>query len=99
MFRTLVMFPATADPDQVDDVVERTAVAFRSSAGFRSVTVSVGALMGPGAKGGQYARLLEADFDDVGDLLAALDAESFQETRAATEALSPTLLLYELREL
>ncbi len=99
MVRTLVMFPASADPREVEDLVERTAAAFRRSPGFRGATASVDALMGPSARSGEYGTVLEADFDDVGDALAALGAEDFAEVRAATEALSPTLLLYELREL
>ena len=99
MFRTLVMFPSSADQAQVDDLVARTAAAFRERPSFRGMVASVDALMGPSAEGGELRGLFEADFDDLGDLLGALGDESFTEVREATEALRPTLLVYECREL
>ncbi len=92
------MFPSSADPAQVDEVVRRTAEAFRERPTCRGVTASVDALMGPSAKGGMFGRVLEADFDELGDLLGVLDEESFREIRSATEALEPTLLVFECQE-
>jgi hypothetical protein len=98
MYRTLVMFPASADQRVVDDLVARTAAAFRERPTFRGMVTSVDALMGPSAEGGEFRSLFEADFDDLGDLLEALGDETFTEVREATEALGPTLLVYECRE-
>ena len=46
MYRMLVMYPASADPSLVADIVERTAAAFKQRSGFHSVTTSVDALDG-----------------------------------------------------
>lgn len=98
MYRTLSMYPKSADPAQVDEVVQRSAAAFKQSPGFQSFTTSVDALMGPGAKHGEVARVVVADFDTLEQALGALDAESFREVRAAVERLGPTHYLFECRE-
>jgi hypothetical protein len=93
------MFPRAADPVEVDELVERAAGAYRKHSGFRSVTASVEALMGPGAKVGEVGRIMEADFDTLDDALAVLHAEDFQEIKAAIESLGSTLFLYEHRDI
>jgi len=99
MYRHLVMFPRSADPVVVDELVAKVAAAYRESSGFRSVTASVAALMGPGAKSGEVGRILEADFETLDDALAVLHAKDFQEVKAATESLGSTLFLYEHRDI
>ena len=99
MYRHLVMFPQAADPDLVDRLVERAATIYRRSPGFRSVTTSVDALMGPAARTGEIGRVVEVDFDTLDDALAVLHAEDFQETKQAIEALPATLFLFEHREI
>jgi len=42
---------------------------------------------------------MEATFTSVDDALSALNDVGFQRVRSSIEALEPTLLLYELREL
>ena len=98
MYRSLSLYPTSADPARVAEIVERTAEAFKQTPGFRSFTTSVDALMGPGARGGQVARVVVADFDALDDALSALQAEDFQETRTASEALGATHFLFESRE-
>lgn len=99
MYRHLVMFPRSADPVQVDELVERAAAEYKKSSGFRSVTTSVDALMGPSAKDGEIGRIMEVDFDTLDDALAVLHADGFQEIKATTESLAATLFLYEHREI
>lgn len=99
MFRHLVMFPKSADPSLVDDLVERTAAVFRQGSGFRSITASVDALMGPSAKAGEFGRIMEADFDTLDDALAVVQGESFRDVMAAAESLGPTIFLFEHREI
>ena len=48
MYRSLSMYPTSADPARVAEIVDRTAAAFKQSPGFRSFTTSVDALMGRG---------------------------------------------------
>ena len=95
----LAMYPTSADPLLVDDVMERTAAVFKQRSGFHSVTTSVDALMGPSARAGEVSRILEADFATLDDALAALHDDAFQEVKAITESLGTTLLLYELSDL
>jgi hypothetical protein len=99
MFRTLVMFPASADQHVIDLLVAQTAAAFKERPSFLRMTTSVDALMGPSAQSGKLRCLFEADFDHLEDLLEALSDEAFQEVASATEALALTLLVFECREL
>lgn len=96
MYRHLVMFPKSADPTLVDDVVKRIAVVFQQGSGFHSITTSVDTVMGPGAKAGQFGRILEADFDSLDEALAVVNSEDFKEVGAAAEALGPTIFVFEL---
>jgi hypothetical protein len=98
VYRSLSLYPTSADPALVAEVVERTAAAFRQSPGFRSATSSVDALMGPGARDGQVARVVVVDFDTLDDALNALGADDFQATRAASEALGATHFLFECHQ-
>ena len=74
------------------------ASSFRSSAGSQPITRSVVSLMGPGAKAGEAGWILEADFPTLEDAMTALDAEDFQDVKAATETLASTIFLFEVRE-
>ena len=96
MYRHLVMFPKSADPSLVDDVVMRIADVFRQASGFRSITTSVEGLMGPGAKAGEFSRIVESDFDTLDEAIGVVNSEGFQEVEAAAEALGPTIFLFEL---
>ena len=98
MYRHLVMFPRSADPERVEELVVKAAATFRTCSGFRSVTASVEALMGPAAKSGEVGRIMEADFDTLDDALAVLHAEEFQGVKTAIESLGSTLFLYEHRD-
>ena len=83
----------------VDDIVERAAAVFKQRSGFRSVTTSVDALMGPSARDGEVSRILEADFATLDDALAALHDDAFQEVKSIIESLGTTLFLYEFSDL
>ena len=93
------MFPKTADPIEVDALIEGIASSFKSSAGSQPVTRSVGSLMGPGAKAGQAGWILEADFPTLEDAMTALHAEDFQDAKTTTETLGSTIFLFEVQEL
>ena len=98
MYRSLSLYPTSADAARVAEIVERTAAAFKQSPGFRSLTTSVDAIMGPGARDGHVARVVMVDFDSLDDPLSALKAASFQETRTASEAVGATHFLFDCRE-
>lgn len=99
MYRSLSMYPKSADPARVDEVVRHSTAVFRRSPGFRSCTSSVDALMGPGAKAGEFARVVAVDFDTLEDALGALQSKDFEAVKAASEQLGPTHYLFECREL
>jgi hypothetical protein len=99
MYRMLVMYPTSADPLLVDDIVERTATLFKQRPGFHSVTTSVDALMGPSARAGEVSHILEVDFATLDDALAALHDDAFQEVKSITESLGTTLFLFEFSDL
>ena len=96
MYRAMVMFPKSARAAEVDALIEGIASSFTASPGFQAVTRSTGALMGPGAKGGEVGAILEADFASLDDVLAALHAEDFHDVKTATESLGTTIFLFEL---
>ena len=98
VYRTLVMFPRSAGPAEVDALIERIASSFKASAGGQSITRSVGSLMGPGAKAGEAGWILEADFTTLEDAMTALDADEFQDVKATTETLASTIFLFEVGE-
>jgi hypothetical protein len=96
MYRALVLFPTSAGAAEVDALIAGIASSFATSAGCQSVTRSVGGLMGPGAHAGEVGWILEADFASLEDVLASLQAESFQVIRTDTEALGTTIFLFEI---
>ena len=93
------MFPKSADPMLVDDIVTATASVFKKRSGYRSITTSVDALMGPSARNGKVGRIMEADFTTLDDALEALHDDAFTEVKSATESCGSTLFLYELSDL
>ena len=54
--------------------------------------------MGPGAKAGEAGWILEAEFPTLEDAMTALDADDFQDVRAATETLTSAIFVFEVRE-
>ena len=98
MYRSLVMFPDSADPVEVDALIEGIASSFKASAGSEPITRSAGSLMGPGARAGASGWILEADFASLEDAMTALHADDFQEVKARTERLGSTIFLFEIEE-
>jgi hypothetical protein len=98
MYRALVMFPKSAAPAEVDDLIAGIASSFKASAGSDPITRSVGSLMGPGAQAGEAGWILEADFPTLEDAMTALDAETIQDVKARAEALTSTIFLFEIQQ-
>ena len=65
MYGSLVMFPKSADPMEVDALIAGIVSSFRVNAGSQPITRSVGPLMGPGAKAGEAGWILEANFSTL----------------------------------
>ncbi len=97
MYRTLVMFPDSADPLEVDTLIDAIASSLKGSSGSEPITRSAGPLMGPGAKTGAAGWILEADFTSLEDAMTALSADDFQEAKTRTESLGSTIFLFELQ--
>jgi hypothetical protein len=98
MYRVLVMFPKSAGPAQVDALIDGIAASLKTSAGSQPITRSVGSLMGPGAHAGEAGWILEADFPTLEDAMTALDADDFEDVKAATETLTSKIFLFEIEE-
>ena len=98
VYRVLVMFPKSADPAEVDTLIEGIASSFKASAGSQPITRNLGSLMGPGAKAGEAGWILEADFPTLEDAMTALDADDFQDVKATTETLTSSIFLFEIDE-
>lgn len=99
MYRSLVMFPKSADPSEVDALIESIASSFRSGGGCEAISRSDGALMGPGAQAGEAGWILEADFRTLEDAMTALDASGFQAVATRVEALTSSIFLFEIATL
>lgn len=97
MYRSLVMFPKSASPTEVDALILRIASSFKGS-GSQPITRNVGALMGPGAQAGDAGWILEADFPTLEAAIAALETEDFQDVKATAETLTSTFFLFEVAE-
>lgn len=95
MYRTIAIFPGSADEAQINRLVASMAEVFKQSPGFRSMTASVDALMGPSARSGEFGRVVEADFDGIDDVMTALSSEALATVREEVEALDTTLLLFD----
>jgi hypothetical protein len=100
MYRHLLIFPDSADVEAVERIVEdELAPHFRSSEGFRSLSTSVGPLMGPAARNGGARLVVEAVFESLESSLAAISASGFETTATTVEALGAEIFLFEFREL
>ena len=98
MYRSMVMFPTSTDPLEVDALIDRIAASFKASVGSEPITRNAGALMGPAAKDGVVGSILEADFPSLDAAMTAMQAEDFQVTRQRTEDLGCTIFLYEVQD-
>jgi hypothetical protein len=98
MYRVVLMFPKSADPEQVDTLIEGIARSLKARENGQTITRNVGALMGPGAHAGEAGWILEADFPTLDDAMKAMDAEDFQQVKAAAEALTSSIFLFEIEE-
>jgi hypothetical protein len=95
MYRTLAIFPKSADQAVIGALTSKMVDHFRASPGFIRATVSVDALMGPSARSGDYGLVLEADFETLEEALGALKDDAAASERTAVESLEPMLLLFE----
>ena len=99
MFQHLLIFPSSADAAVVERIVtEDLAPHFRNSVGFRSLSISLGALMGPGAQDGGASVVVEATFESLDSALGAISAPDFEPTAATVESLGAVIYLFELRD-
>lgn len=100
MFRQLLVFPAAADRATIERIVtDEIAPTYRQSDGFRSLSISVGPLMGPAARDGGAGVIVEAVFETLEGSLAAIMAPSFNTTKMTVESLGAEIHLFEARDL
>ena len=100
MIRHLLIFPSSVDVGVVERIVaDEMAPLFRRSEGFRSMSTSVGPLMGPSARDGRASVVVEAVFESLETSLAAISVPEFDTTATAVESLGAEIYMFEAREL
>jgi hypothetical protein len=100
MFQQLLIFPSALDRTAVEGIVtDEIASFYGRNEGFRSLSISVGPLMGPAAREGGAGVVVEAVFETLESSLAAIMAPSFEATKAKVEALGAQIYMFETREL
>ena len=99
MYRSLMLFPASAEQDTVRLVADEIVNAFRTRDEFRTMSVSVGPLMGPGAHTGQFGSVVEVVFDSLENAMAAISADDFAEIKAKAESFGGLIFLFEFHDL
>jgi hypothetical protein len=100
MCRQLLIFPSSVHVKTVERLVaDEIAVLYKLSEGFRSLSISVGPLMGPAARVGGAAVIVEAVFETLESSLATIMAPSFETTKATVESLGAQIYLFETRDL
>jgi hypothetical protein len=100
MFRQLLVFPAAVDQATVERIVtDEIAPFYSGSVGFLSLSISVGPLMGPGARDDGAGAIVEAAFETLEGSLAAIMAPAFEGTKTTVESLGAEIYLFEAREL
>lgn len=99
MFRSLILFPSSIEGESVERLLaDEIAPAFRENGGLISLHLSVGPLMGPGARDGARGSVMEATFETLDAALSAIMAPAFDATRTKVESLGADILLFEIRE-
>jgi len=100
MFQQLLLFPSSVDLPTVERIVtDEIAPFYSQSDGFRSLSISVGPLMGPAAREGGAGVVVEAVFETLENSLATIMAPSFETTKTTVESLGAEIYLFEAREL
>ena len=92
-------FPKSADAEELDDFLSNQFIPTnKQSPGLRSLKISVGDLMSPGGPP-PYAKIIEASFDSLNDVMAVVQSPATQAMRDQMKALGVFILMYEVSEL
>jgi hypothetical protein len=98
MVHALFLFPKSADPKQVDDILaNRFIPAHKQARDVRSLKISSGELMSPGGPP-PYAKVVEVSFDSLSDMMAFVQSQPPDE-RDRVKDLGTLILMYEVNEL
>lgn len=97
MVDVLMLFPSSADQDDVDSLLARLVPSLKQAPGLRSLKVSAGQLM---SRGGPppFVRVLEASFDSLADWMAQVPSPDRTEERDAFDRVNPLVLFFEVSE-
>ena len=96
MTRVLFLFPRSTESKPLDEFITKTFVPdLRGASGARSVAVSAGELMSPGVPP-PYSRVVEASFESIADVVAAVEAPNAQVARQQLRDLGTLILMYEI---
>ncbi|WP_183092199.1 hypothetical protein [Nocardioides stalactiti] len=100
MYRMLLIFPASVEAAVVERIaVDEMAPFLRGCDGFGSMSISVGPMMGPAARGDGASVVVTVELDTLDHALAAIGAQEFAATAGAVESLGAEIYLYEARDL
>jgi hypothetical protein len=97
MLDVLMLFPRTADAEQLDAFLSAYIPALKAAPGLRALRVSEGELMAKGQRP-PYSKVLEASFDGLADWMAQVPTPDRAAEREAFDRLDPLVLFFEVRE-
>ncbi len=99
MINVLFLFPKSADPKALDDLLSNGLVpGIQQARGLRSLKLSAGDLMSPGGPP-PYSKVLEASFDSLDDVMAIVQSPAVQARRDYITSVGTLILMYEVSEL
>jgi len=97
MINVLFLFPKSADPKVLDDLISNTFIPrLKTAKGILSLTMSGGQIMGRSAP--PYSRIVEASFDSLENLMATAPADGTPE-KDQFENLGGLFFSYDVKDL
>ena len=97
MLDVLLLFPKSAEPGVLDEIVAMLVPVMKGASGLRSLRVSDGELMARGAPP-PYSRVIEASFESLADWMAHVDVLKAHQDFTAIGRVEPLVVFFEVRE-
>lgn len=99
MIKVLFFFPKSIAADEFDVFLAKGFIpTVRQAPGLRSLQVSSGDLMSPGGPP-PYARVIEASFDSLEEMMAHVFSPDNQDNREQMKAFAAQIIYYEVEDL
>lgn len=97
MLDVLMLFPKSADPQELDRFLSIAISAMKRAPGLRSVRISVGDLMARGAPP-PFSKVVEASFESLAAFMAFVQAPDRQGGQDPLDRLNPLIVFFEVAE-